>query len=360
MSEARAWLPTVCPDCGDETTEWRWADEEPGPVSCRCDDCLLAGTHPRLHPYMARYLSRPRYQPDELTLPQSEHRWTPELLPGGRSALLADVVGSYVADRRARGEIGANSARQLAWRLGMLVKACPAGLTVGDLDAGHLRGFQRHVGAQRPSSRRSYQSTVKVFCAWAVEEGLLEVDPTARLAKVKEPRAIPRALSEGQMARLWPVLPDLEAVLVVTLEYRLGLRCVEVSNLAGGDYDQAAATLHIRGKAGHERMLPVPADVAALLDAFLAGRDAGPVIGRTPNRISELVSGWMAAAGLKTGSHDGVSAHALRHTAASNLLEQSRNIRMVQQFLGHASLVTTDRYLRRANLDDMRHALEGE
>ena len=82
--------------------------------------------------------------------------------------------------------------------------------------------------------------------------------------------------------------------------------------------------------------------------------------GRRLRRVREdvrLVSGWMDQAGIKTGRYDGVSAHALRHTAASDLLDRCGNVRLVQGFLGHASLATTDRYVRPASVEQLRAAL---
>jgi site-specific recombinase XerD len=54
-----------------------------------------------------------------------------------------------------------------------------------------------------------------------------------------------------------------------------------------------------------------------------------------------------------------VSAHALRHTAASDVLDRCKDLRIVQQMLGHQHLATTAIYLRRASLVDMRTAMEG-
>jgi integrase len=273
---------------------------------------------------------------------------------------LADAITAYIDDRRARGEIGAETARQFAWRLNSLIKACPPGLPIAGLGRDHIAAWQRQVGWQKPASRRAYLSTVKVFTAWAADNELLEADPAAKAGRVREPRYVPRALSAAQLARLSLVLPDERARLMVALMARLGLRCVEVARLAVGDYDPAAATLLVRGKADNERLLPVPADIAALLDAWTP-RPAHPfdrrLFGLDRYAVSSYVTAWMTAAGLKTAAYDGISAHALRHTAASNLLDACDNVRTVQQFLGHANLATTDRYLRKANLAQLRAAL---
>ena len=112
-----------------------------------------------------------------------------------------------------------------------------------------MLAWQRTIGDQRASSRRIYLSSVRVFCAWAVDEGLLAVDPTTRLAKVREPGGKPRSLSAGQYARLVMVLPDERARLIVGLMRHCGLRCVEVARLTGAAYDPG----RVAGKGGDWR-----------------------------------------------------------------------------------------------------------
>jgi site-specific recombinase XerD len=53
----------------------------------------------------------------------------------------------------------------------------------------------------------------------------------------------------------------------------------------------------------------------------------------------------MYRAGINHAAYDGVSAHALRHTAAADMLRSGAHVRDVQAALGHAHLVTTERYL---------------
>jgi integrase/recombinase XerC len=259
--------------------------------------------------------------------------------------LVGEAVEAYVSDRRARAEIGDRTARQLRWRLGALVELCE-GTEIADLDRDHIRRWQAAIGSQRPASRRAYLSTVKVFCRWAADWDLLSGDPCRSAGRVKEPRRNPRGLTAAQMGRLRLVLPDLEARVIVALMGRQGLRCVEVSRLGVEDWDRGRGWIEVRGKADHERGMPVGDDVAALLGAWVGERISGPVIGRPPAALSRMVRAWMEAAGLKAAAYDGNSAHALRHTAASELYEATRDIKAVQRFLGHQNVATTDRYLR--------------
>lgn len=270
--------------------------------------------------------------------------------------LLTDAVTAYVTDRRSRGEISARSAEQLRWRLGVLARTCPQ-LEITALGRDQVRAWQRQVGDQRPASRRAYLSTVRVFVRWLQDEGLLDIDPTRGLGRVREPVTQPRALSASQSGRLTLVLPSDEARLIIALMCRQGLRCVEVSRLRAEDYDPGRRDMTVTGKAANERTIAVADDVAGQLEAWLTGRAAGPVIDRTAHCLSRMVSRWMAAAGLKTGPYDGRSAHALRHTAASNLYDACRDARAVQYFLGHQNLATTDRYLRRGSAEVIRAGL---
>jgi integrase/recombinase XerC len=276
--------------------------------------------------------------------------------------LLVDAVETYVTGRVRRRDLRADSARQIRWRLATLAAACPPGMKVGDLDRAAVRDWQAAVAGWRPATRRAGLSAVRTFCRWALDEGLLDADPTAGLARIVEPRHETRALSPARVSRLMLVLPDLRARVIVTLMWGVGLRCCEVARLAVDDYEPDAlggAQIRVVGKGDHERCLPVAAGVAATLDEWLAARPApGPLVGVSAGRISMLVSAWMGQAGLKRGAYDGVSAHALRHTFASDVLDRCGNVRTAQALLGHESLATTQRYLRKASMEQMRRAAD--
>ena len=172
------------------------------------------------------------------------------------AAVLADAVDAYVSDRLSRAELRPISARQLRWRLGMLVAACPPGLAVARPRPAGFARLAAPVAGGGPLPA-GVLSTVRTFCRWAVSEGLLPVDPTRRLADAD--RGLPPALSAAEMGRLRAVLPDLRARLVVALMAREGLRCAEVSGLGVADWDRAAGSLRVHGKGGHVRVLPSPA-----------------------------------------------------------------------------------------------------
>jgi excisionase family DNA binding protein len=315
---------------------------------------------------------RPPEQPGARTTGRPQHRryGPPGPPPRPRPAVtLTPHTDRYIRGRLARGEIGARTAIDFRTRLDALARSFGVRPLV-ELDRHAIEAWQEETfGPLSPAARRGYLSTVKTFCRWLVAEGLLPADPTAGVSRVRQPRRIPRALPLAACQTLIATAgDDLRARAILLLMLQCGLRCVEVANLDVADYDRAAGTIRVTGKFDNERVLPVPDEVADAITAYLAagGWSTGPLIrskagdnGIDARTISIMVSRLMAAAGLKRGSYDGVSAHACRHTAASDVLESSHDIRAVQGLLGHVHLSSTEIYLRATSLDQLRTAMAG-
>ena len=222
------------------------------------------------------------------------------------------------------------------------------------------------LGHLAPSSRSSYLASVRTFTAWLTREGHVSADPCAGVPSIRRPRSIPRAQPPAAVAAILAACADSRDRAIVWLEVGCGLRRAEVARLDWDDYDPEGATLLVRGKGGHERLLPVPEPVALALAAVRTRGNTGPIIRNkvTGGRISiewvgARVSELMREAGLKQAPYDGVSGHALRHTAASDVLDRCHDLRVVQEMLGHQHLATTSIYLRRASITQLRDAMEG-
>ena len=226
-----------------------------------------------------------------------------------------------------------------------------------------------HRADLAPSTRRSDLSTVRGWCRWLIREGHLRHDPTVDVAAPREPRRLPRYIDRELIDELLAVCPDTRAQAIVWLMFGGGLRCCEVSRLEVGDWDRRGELLRVRGKGGHEREVPVVDDVRAALDRYLAEHPAtvGPIVrsynrpssALRPDTLSGMVSELMRGAGIKHAARDGMSAHALRHTAAADTLDASGgNLWLVGELLGHANLNTVKLYLRRARSGEMRAALD--
>lgn len=147
-----------------------------------------------------------------------------------------------------------------------------------------------------------------------------------------------------------------------------GLRRKEVAGLSLGDFDFSERIMVVRGKGNHERVLPISSETWRALCCYLSERPAtaGPLIrnyhdGRSALAavsVGRLVSEWMSDAGIKEKAYDGRSAHALRHTAASDMLRSGAHLRDAQQALGHQSITATQRYMPWL-VGDLRTAMAG-
>ena len=279
---------------------------------------------------------------------------------------LESYAERFVTERRKRGEITTDTARNQRCHLDGLARSFGC-RPVEQLGQAAIERWQETIGHLSCASRRSQLSTVRVFCRWLVAGDPTRSDtwappgPTAPL-RAPGPRLGRRRQTAANRRR-----PAGQAIL--WLMVGLGLRCCEVAHLQMCDYDPTGRTILVAGKGGHERVLPVPPEPAAVIDRYLSTVrvTAGPLIrsqrrpwcGLGADTLSKMVSAWMGDAGIKHRRRDGISAHALRHTAASDVLDACGDLRIVQQMLGHVHLATTSIYLRRADVARIREAMAG-
>lgn len=275
------------------------------------------------------------------------------------TATLEEAVSGYIATRR----WAAGTMKHSSYTLGQFAHTVGEHRRVRTLshdDCARWWATRAHLA---PSSARSRRSTVANFLAWCRHTGLLERDPLAGIPIPREPRRMPAVLTDDDIAELLRVLPDDRADAIVKLMLRLGLRCVDVANLQVHDIDLRSLTVTIHGKGGHVDLLPLPTECARAVRRYLSRNPApaGPLFrtyttparGMTPQCVSEMVGAWLRDAGIKRDRHDGIGAHALRRTCATELLQRG-NIRQVQAVLRHASLTSTERYLRRSEAEELR------
>ncbi|NUP74322.1 MAG: tyrosine recombinase XerC [Sinomonas sp.] len=217
------------------------------------------------------------------------------------------------------------------------------------------RGLSRSTLARRAAAVRS-------FTAWGVREGLLETDPAIRLASPKRQQNLPDVLHEQQARRMVGALAaeaeggDPVAVrnwaLVETL-YATGIRVSELVGLEIDDVDFGARTVRVLGKGNKERTVPFGVPAANAVVRWLGARTAlvtpasGPALflGVRGGRLGQRQAREVVDAALRAlGDTAATGPHALRHTAATHLLDGGADLRSVQELLGHSSLATTQLY----------------
>ncbi len=268
----------------------------------------------------------------------------------------------YIAYQVAAGHWRPNTGRDARSYLGQFADV--VGVT---LDRRSVRRWERTIGHLAPATRRTRISLVRGFARWLVITDRIATDPTVELRSPKEPRRLPRAArNPNELAA--GTYHDPRLHLIVLLMLQQGCRRVEVSRLHLADIDVEASTIRLVGKGGHERTLPLMGQVRVALARWLEvrGEHAGPLITdlRDPYRaiaaptIGRMVSAAMIETGGKARMGDGTGPHGLRHRAAHDMIHRHANVLDVQQVLGHAHLVTTQRYVP-AYVDGMLSAMGG-
>jgi len=190
-------------------------------------------------------------------------------------------------------------------------------------------------------------------------EGTLERQwTTLDLARPAPESKLPVVLSREEVAGILALvrIPVYRACL--TTIYACGLRLMEGARLQLSDIDASRMAVHVRGKGNHDRAVPLPEPILAMLRSlwrthhsptwvfpaptrhglsWSIAQDAGPVT------RSSLQSAFRRAVG-KSGVSKAAHVHTLRHSWATHLLEDGVPLRAIQSYLGHSSPRTTALY----------------
>ncbi|MEJ1087634.1 tyrosine recombinase XerC [Microbacterium sp. Mu-80] len=220
------------------------------------------------------------------------------------------------------------------------------------------RGDARSTLARRAASIRS-------FFGWAHESELINTDPSLRLITPKRAKTLPVVASKDGIRDLLDAQRSaasdgdpiaLRDHAVLEMLYGTGVRVSELCGIDVDDLDLQRGTVRVLGKGAKERVVPFGRPAADAVGAYLtrarvtlharASRPTAAVfLGARGGRIApRTVYGLVARVLGPIVGTDHVGPHALRHSAATHLLDGGADLRAVQEILGHASLGTTQIY----------------
>jgi integrase len=221
----------------------------------------------------------------------------------------------------------------------------------------HVRRFARETGADpfavalgelvdylggQPwanATRHSARSALRGFYEWAAVTGRVGSSPAARLPRVSVPSGKPRPAHDDAYQTGLSRADD-RTRLMLQLAAGAGLRCGEVARVHSRDIEQDLDgwSLRVRGKGGRVRVVPLTRALALALRSLPSGY-AFP--GQDHGHLSAAYVSKLMSRALPRG----VTAHMLRHRFASRAyVGTGRDIRAVQELLGHASVATTQVY----------------
>lgn len=190
-----------------------------------------------------------------------------------------------------------------------------------------------------PNYRKSMRSALMSFFGFAVKKKFLEVDPAYQMVAVKVPRPLPRPVSEEAL-RVAYDLASPEVQCMILLGSMGGLRLSEITNLHMENRE--GNLLRVLGKGSKERIIPMNSTLMASLDRLEAEIEWGFYFPNPMTHSARSIS--YVAIQIKKDLPPKYSAHNLRHRAASTAYGATKDIRAVQELLGHASVATTQLY----------------
>jgi integrase/recombinase XerC len=250
------------------------------------------------------------------------------------------------------------------------------------LDRDAIRGFlaESHRQGQSRATAARKLAAVRTFLRYLQREGLIESDPGALVATPKREIRMPAHLSEGEMERLIAAAATDSPLgrrdhAILELFYASGLRVSELVGLDLDDVNPSTRMVRVLGKGGKQRIVPFNTSTGGAIRAYLKDRDGLVATGVRPSKagrygstrsgrlhadgqrrdalfvnyrggrltvrsVDRLVRRYVAACSARMG----ISAHALRHSFATHLLQRGADLRAIQELLGHARLSTTQRY----------------
>ena len=243
-----------------------------------------------------------------------------------------------------------------------------------DIGIVELRGWlAQQRKAELSSATIARRATaIRMFFAWATHTKLIEEDPASALVIPKVSKRLPQVLhrqqAEDVMDRATLRADDnspthIRDLAILELLYATGIRVGELVGLDIHDLDQSRRTIRVLGKGAKERVVPYGAIADKTVSSYLANAratlateqsGAALFLGQRGKRIDQRVVRSMVHEVLSSlAGMPNLGPHALRHSAATHLIEGGADIRTVQEILGHASLATTQLYTH-VSMDRLR------
>ncbi len=279
--------------------------------------------------------------------------------------LLSDVVDEFLLYLGSVRSLSGNSIAAYRNDLAHLMGVLGRDAELRCITTEDLRFCVAKLSAEKKasSSVNRFIAAVRTFFAYCRKFSYVKINPALELHTVKLPKHMPRYLTSPEIDKLCR-LPEEQELLWETRDkalfemmYSSGCRVSEIVSLRLGDLMNGNSSAIVRGKGNKERPVYFEQEARTALSAYLADRKkrfslhgtadrcpyvfvnqkGGPL---TTGGVRYILTRYTGEEGLKFH----VSPHAIRHTFATAMLANGADVRMVQEFLGHSSISTTQRY----------------
>jgi tyrosine recombinase XerC len=225
-----------------------------------------------------------------------------------------------------------------------------------DVDYLTLRRYLAHLKEKKLRTRSIARklSCLRSFFKFLCRDGYLKTNPALSLVTLRLDKRLPSFLTEEQVIKLLHIVQqgnnemDLRNQAILETFYSTGVRISELVGLNIDDVDFISGVAKVRGKGKKERLLPIGEYALRAIRAYLDKRrkqSAALFLNKNGSRLTargtrNVVGKYIRLASLSGG----ISAHSLRHSFATHLLNRGADLRSVQELLGHVNLSTTQIY----------------
>lgn len=254
------------------------------------------------------------------------------------------------------------------------------GTSLLEVDPGLLDVYldEMVAGGSSPASAARATAAIRGFHRFAAEELGVDHDPTERLAPLRRAPRLPKALPEAEVARLIDAVVGGDAVglrdrAMLELLYATGMRVGELVALDLDDLVSDTGLVRVLGKGNKERLVPLGAQAVSSLSRWLGPGGRPVLVPSRWRRRGDSTAVFLNARGgrltrqgvwavmnqraAEAGVSGPVHPHVLRHSCATHMLAGGADVRVVQELLGHASVVTTQLYTK-VTLEHLRRVYE--
>jgi integrase/recombinase XerC len=229
------------------------------------------------------------------------------------------------------------------------------------IDSRLIRSWMVHLVETGHSSRTINRkiSALKSYFRYLLKEGIVQVNPVARVLTPKTVKKLPLFVNEDQMDHLLDRVDfgdnytGFRNRIIIETFYQTGMRLSELVNLRVADLDFLQQTVKVLGKRKKERIIPLDRQFCMNLKQYLSDRSVAfpgqedswfllTHSGRKvyPRLVYRVVHSFLS---LVTTA-DKKSPHVLRHTFATHMLNKGADLNAIKELLGHANLSATEVY----------------
>lgn len=203
-----------------------------------------------------------------------------------------------------------------------------------------------------PSSITRKIASIKGFFRFLCFRQDIKTNPAISITSPKLPKKLPKVLTISEIEKILHDDLTITELAIVELLYSAGIRVSELINLKTKNLDIKQQIIRVFGKGSKERIVPINKKCIVILKKYLKKREITALkfdsedflfLNEKGKKITrQYVYNIIKKQGRKI--HKSISPHTLRHTYATHLLENGADLRVVQELLGHASIVTTQLY----------------